>query len=252
MSGVQVSVASGVGRITLDNPPVNVLTRGVMAELRGALERLAADETLRVLLLLAEGKHFSAGADVAEHLPPVFEAMIPEFLATVRALDAFPVPVVAAVQGRCLGGGLELVLAADIVVAGEGATFGQPEIGLAVIPPIACAWLPGRTGRGVAADIVFTGDALDARTAERAGLVRRVVADADLRDEAGALAARIARHSAAALRLAKRALRHGQETPGEALAAAGALYVNDLMATADAREGLAAFVDKRPPTWVHR
>lgn len=252
MSGVQVSVAGGIGRITLDNPPVNVLTRGVLAELRGALERLAADETLCVLLLLAEGKHFSAGADVAEHLPPVFEEMIPEFVETVRALDAFPVPVIAAVQGRCLGGGLELVLAADIVVAAEGATFGQPEIGLAVIPPIACAWLPTRTGRGVAADLVFTGDALDARTAERAGLVRRVVPDAELADDAGALAARIARHSAAALRLAKRALRFGQDAPGEALAAAGALYVNDLMATADAREGLAAFVEKRPPTWVHR
>ena len=250
---VHVSTAEGIAQVVLDSPPLNILTQALLAELRAALAPLAADPTLRVLVLAAKGKHFSAGADVAEHLPPAFAAMIPEFVATIEALRAFPVPVVAAVRGRCLGGGFELVQAADLIVAGEGASFGQPEILLGVIAPVACALLPELCGPARAAEILYTGDTITAAQAQAMGLVVRVVADARVDEEALALAGRIAQHSAAALRVAKRAVRAGSEgRVTEALRSAGRLYVEDLMRTADAREGLTAFLEKRPAAWAHR
>jgi cyclohexa-1,5-dienecarbonyl-CoA hydratase len=251
---VACATEGGIARVTLSRPPLNILTREVLRALRAALGTLAEDPALRVVVLGAAGRHFSAGADVGEHLPPTWEAMIPEFLETVAALRAVPVPVIAAVNGRCLGGAFELVQAVDLVVAGEGAVFGQPEIRLGVIPPAACALLPALAGPARAAEIVFTGDPVTATEAKAAGLVARVVPDGRVDDEAAALAARIARHSAAALRVAKRALRTPQRERAEAesLAAAGRLYAEALMRTSDAIEGLTAFVEKRSPAWTHR
>ncbi len=245
----------GIGRLTLDHPPVNILTREVLARLRAELAALAAAPGLRVLLLSAAGKHFSAGADVREHLPPEHTALIPEFMETIAALDAFPLPVIAAVQGRCLGGGFELIQAADIVVAAQSALFGQPEILLGVIPPAACALLPRRVARGAAAELIYSGDPISAVEAERLGLVRRVVPDDHLAEAGLALAARIARHSAAALRVAKRALRTGEGAAvagPAALREQGELYLNGVMTTQDALEGLRAFVEKRAPAWADR
>jgi len=253
MAMVRTRAADGIARLTLDSPPLNILTRQLLADLRGSLDALATDRTLRVLVLGATGKHFSAGADVGEHLPPTWQGMIPEFLDTIGRLRAFPVPVIAAVRGRCLGGGFELVLGADLVVAGEGAAFGQPEIVLGVIPPAACALLPDLIGPSRAAEVVFTGDPMSAADARGAGLVARVVPDERVDDEALALAGRIARHSAAALRVAKRALRTPDRVraEAEAMAAAGRRYADELMITADATEGLTAFLEKRTPTWTH-
>lgn len=251
--GVTRTTDGGVARLHLSWPPLNVLTRAALGELRTALAAAAADPTLRVLLLSAEGKHFSAGADVREHLPPDHEALIPEFLDTVAAIAEFPVPVIAAVRGRCLGGGFEVVQAADLIVAGEGASFGQPEIVLGVLAPAACVLLPRLTAPAAAAEIVYTGDAIPAAEALRLGIVLRVVPDAEVEDAAFALARRIARHSAAALRLAKRALRTDPDaTLGPAFKRVDALYRTDLMSTADAVEGLRAFVEKRDPVWSHR
>jgi cyclohexa-1,5-dienecarbonyl-CoA hydratase len=253
MSAVHASADAGLIRIVLDHPPANILTRSVLRELREAVHRHSAEREPRALLLSAAGRHFSAGADVGEHLPPHHESLIPEFLETVAALDRCPVPVIAAVRGRCLGGGFELVLAADIIVASETATFGQPEIALGVAAPAAAAWLPARCGRGVASDLLFTGDALPAADARSAGLVRHVVADAELEARAEALAARITRHSAAALREVKQMVRAGHhDSDGGALTAAGERYLRSLMRTADAIEGLEAFVGKRPAVWRHR
>jgi len=250
---VRASLEGGIGRIVLDRPPLNILDRALLDRFRTELLHLAAQPGLRVLLLTAAGKHFSAGADVGEHLAPHFRDLIPEFVGTVAALDAFPLPVIAAVQGRCLGGGFELVQAADIVLAEEGARFAQPEIGLGVIPPAACVLLPERVGVGAVAELVFTGDPITAREAFEMGLVRRVAAADELEEAALAVASRIARHSASALRLAKRTLRRGSASRrSEAFAAATRTYVEDLMSTADATEGLTAFVEKRRPVWSDR
>ena len=246
------SISDGLGRIVLDHPPLNILTRSALAALRASLASLAAEPDLRALLLTATGKHFSAGADVGEHLPPSYVVMIPEFLDTIADLACFPVPVVAAVRGRCLGGGFELALGADLIVAGEGAMFGQPEILLGVLPPAACVLLPRLASPSVAAEIVFTGDVLDAAQALAAGLVCRVVPDADVETEAESLALRITRHSAASLRVGKRMLRGEPEVLRAALRNAGRMYDEELMATEDAVEGLTAFLEKRTPEWVHR
>lgn len=247
------TIEDGVATLTLDHPPLNILTRAVLAELRLSLAALAGEPSVRVLLVCAAGKHFSAGADVGEHLPPEYAELIPEFMDTIEQLAAFPAPVVAAVRGRCLGGGFELALAADLIVAGEGATFGQPEIMLGVIAPAACVLLPRLATPGFAAGILFTGAAVPAARALAAGVVERVVADADVDGEALALARRIARHSGAALRLTKRAMFEGVSLPrAEALAAAGVTYVEDVMATEDALEGLTAFTQKRPAVWRNR
>jgi len=254
MSGaIHVSCEDGCATIILDSPPLNILTRARLSELRVALMTLAQQQRLRVLVLSARGKHFSAGADVAEHLPPEWETLIPEFIETCSTLARFPLPVIAAVHGRCLGGALELVLAADIVLAGESAVFGQPEVLLGVVPPVAAAWLPFRVAHGVGAELIFTGDPITAAEAERVGLVRRVVPDSELEAAVRSVAARISRHSAAALRVAKQSLRAAQEGAQEAaLEEAGRLYRTALMATDDALEGLRGFLEKRQPVWSHR
>lgn len=250
---VRHDVADGIAQLILDHPPVNILTRAVLGELRSHVAELAGARDLRVLVLRAAGKHFSAGADVGEHLPPTFRDLIPEFTATIRALWDFPLPVIAAVRGRCLGGGFELVQPADAVVAGENAQFGQPELALGVFPPAACALLPGLCGPARAASIVLGGDSLSAREACGYGLVAQVVPDGEVDTAALALAGRWARHSGAALRVAKGALRAATTRPvAEALDTAARTYVDDLMRTRDAVEGLEAFVAKRPPVWEHR
>jgi cyclohexa-1,5-dienecarbonyl-CoA hydratase len=249
---IKSTVTDGIGTLTLASPPLNILTRGLMASLRQELAALAEQSDLRVLLLSAEGKHFSAGADVGEHMPPEYRELIPEFIDTILALSDFPLPTIAAVRGRCLGGGFELAQAVDMVLAGEGAMFGQPEIMLGVSPPAACALLPELCAPGLAAELVLTGDPITAQQAYGAGLVRQVVPDDQVEDAASALAQRLSRHSAAALRLTKRQLQVGLASRrAESLRAAAQIYIDELMETADAVEGLQAFLDKRKPTWTH-
>lgn len=249
---IQSNVADGIAKLTLSNPPLNILTRALMASLRDALPQLAGQSDLRVLLLTADGKHFSAGADVGEHMPPEYRELIPEFTETIRMLSEFPLPVVAAVRGRCLGGGFELVQAADMVIATEQAMFGQPEIMLGVSPPAACALLPGLCAPGLAAELVLTGDPITAQRALDAGLVAQLVPDGKLDEAALALADRLTRHSGPALRLTKKQLRVGVEAHrAAALRGAAQIYIDELMQTADAIEGLQAFLDKRKPQWTH-
>ena len=244
---------NGIARVTVNAPPLNILTREVLAGVRRELAALAQEPGLRVVILRAEGRHFSAGASVEEHLPPACDAMIAEFGETVLAIRDFPLPVVAAVRGRCLGGGFELVQAADIVVAAEDALFGQPEIALGVFPPAACALLPALAGTALTAELIFGGESLTAAEAQAAGIVRRVVPGACLDDAAEGLARHIARHSGAALRSAKRALREAAGAqPSAGIGRASRIYLDELMRTKDALEGLRAFLEKRRPEWSDR
>ena len=253
MSLLTHTLEDGVATVTLAHPPLNILTRALLSEMRELLGSLAASAAVRTLVIAAEGKHFSAGADVGEHLPPTHRDLIPEFVRTLEAVASFPLPVIAAVRGRCLGAGFELVQACDIVVAGEGATFGQPEIQLAVTAPVACVLLPRRTTHGHAAEILFGGEAIDASRAFAIGVVQRVVPDARVEEQAVTLARRCARHSAAALRATKHTLLETSDTPrGRALERAGQIYVNELMKAADPVEGLEAFLARREPVWRHQ
>ena len=250
---LKIGLSDGIATLMLDHPPLNVLTLALVRQIRQTLADLAKERELRAVLLAAEGRHFSAGADVGEHLPPVGREMIPEFMETLEALASFASPVIAAVRGRCLGGGFELVQCADVIVAGESASFGQPEIVLGVTAPAACALLPRRATPGTAAELLFSGDVIPARQAADLGLVQRVVPDGEVESEARALAQRFARHSASTLRATKRTLLAAAERPrADALRTATAIYLAELMETEDAVEGLRAFLEKRTPTWRHR
>ena len=250
---ISAAVEDGVGRLTLDHPPLNILTRGVLRDLRESIAALERETDVRAILMCAEGKHFSAGADVGEHLPPEYEVLIPEFIDTVRAVRGAEVPVIAAVQGRCLGAGFELALAADVIVAAEGTVMGQPEIQLGVLPPAACALLPGRCAWGTAVEIVLGGDPITAEAAHRAGLVQRVVPGEVVIEAGLELARRLARHSGAVIRLGKKAMLEAfNRGPVVGLERAADIYLDDLMDTEDALEGLQAFVEKRSPVWRHR
>lgn len=248
---ITLEMADGVGRLTLNRPPLNILHIPMLRELETALEEAAGPDDVRVLVLRAEGKLFSAGVDVADHTAEKVGEMIPLVSRVCKALDAFPAPTLAVVQGHALGGGLELVLCCDMAVTAEGAKLGQPEIKLATFPPIAALRLPALVGRPLAAEMVFTGRTLTGVEAEDYGLVNR---SAPLRD-LGAVAEEVVEElhalSAPALRLCKRALRLGQGG-WDNLDSIEDLYLKDLMATADVHEGLEAYSEKRPPLWQHK
>ena len=175
------------------------------------------------------------------------------FHSAVRRLRELPAVAVAAVHGHCLGGGLELAMACDLVVASEDSRFALPEIQLGCYPPVAAALLPRLIGGPRAFDLLLTGRGFDAAEAERLGLLSRRAATGELHRAVQDLVDALLRQSGAALRLAKRAVREGEPLPfPAALAVAEGIYLEELTGTADMAEGIAAFMAKRPPVWQHR
>jgi len=250
MSLVTHTSASGVHTITLDSSPGNVIDIALCADLRPAIAAAGADDQAKVLVLRGAGKHFSFGASVEEHLPATAAEMLGAIGGVVRDLVEFPYPTVVGVQGRCLGGGLELALACGIVIAEDDAVLASPEIRLGVFPPAATALLAGR----LAEDVLLTGRDLGADEAHRLGIVNAVCSVGSL-DEA--VAAFVNEHfvprSAASLRVATRALREpGRDALMARLDAAETLYLEELVPLHDGVEGIQAFLDKREPKWENR
>jgi cyclohexa-1,5-dienecarbonyl-CoA hydratase len=242
----------GVARLVLNKPPFNVLDIAMMQEIIRALEELNGDPSSKVLVFeAAEGsKAFSAGVDVSEHTADMVEEMIEVFHRIFRLLDALDVPTVAVVGGAALGGGCELALFCDMIIASEKASFGQPEIQVGVFPPIAAVALPGIIGPKKAMELVLTGERIRADEAQRLGLVNKVVPPDELRTAADELVRKLSGLSAAVLRLTKRAVQVGSVGRfEEGLAAVEELYLGPLMDTEDAHEGLVAFMEKRAPVW---
>ncbi len=241
-----------VWRLRLATPKANILDQEKGKLLTSFFRQAKSDESLKVIILEAEGPNFSFGASVEEHLPGLYESMIPAFHQLLYSLLDAEVTVFAAVQGQCLGGGLEFVSLAHRIFAHPDGRFGQPEILLGVFPPVASVYLSERMGRGAAEDLCLSGRSITAPEAHRIGLVDQV------EEDPAAAALDWARkyylpRSAKSLRLAVRAVRHGVNRRfREELAAVEKLYLDDLMATEDALEGLTAFVDKRAPQWRNR
>jgi cyclohexa-1,5-dienecarbonyl-CoA hydratase len=247
---IRLEVADHVATITLDRPPLNILTIAMIRELSVALDTVMEHDHLNALVLRAAGKAFCAGVDVADHATGRVDEMILGFGRLFTQLRTFPVPTVAVVHGAALGGGTELALGCDLVLAGASARFGQPEITLGVFPPIAAALLPRLIGYQQAARLVLTGEIISADEAARLGLATFVVPDAELATRADHLLTHLRGLSAAVLGLTKSALLLGAEQGVEhALAPIEDLYIADLMATADASEGIRSFMEKRPPVW---
>jgi cyclohexa-1,5-dienecarbonyl-CoA hydratase len=211
---------------------------------------VAGDASAAVLVVTGEGRAFCAGVDVADHTAERVDAMIESFHRALTRLVELEIPVVAAVNGAALGGGMELMLACDLVLAREGAKVGQPEIQLGVLPPFAAAVLPRRVGRATAMDICLTGRTLTAEEAHGLGLVQHVYPRETFDENADAFVKGLASLSPPVLRLTKRAVLEGARAPlPDALRAIERLYLDELMKLEDAQEGLSAFMEKRPPAW---
>ncbi|MCK4761085.1 MAG: enoyl-CoA hydratase/isomerase family protein [Candidatus Aminicenantes bacterium] len=236
--------------LKLNIPPVNVIDTAACNELAEKLKEAAADETIAAVLLSGEDKCFSAGASVEEHKEKPAQDMIPAFAAACKALYDMPAPTVALVHGFCFGGGLELALYADYIIADATAGFAVPEIKLAFFPPLACSALPGIIGRQNAAHMIFTGDTIDAERAYAMGLVQKIVEQAKWDD----IARRFNKTSAPVLRLAKEAFRAGLDTPvGEIDGPITKdLFLKRLYKIEDVNEGINSFAEKRKPQWQHK
>lgn len=235
--------------IKLASPPGNVLEARMMAEICGCLDTLGQDRNLKALVFEGEGKHFCFGASVPEHVKEKAPEMISAFHGMFKKLLALKIPTIAVVRGQCLGGGMELASFCSFIIAEPSAKFGQPEIQLAVFPPVAALILPRIIGQLRADDLVLTGRTIDATTAREWGLVHTVADDA-----AKALDEFVEQHilpkSALSLKFACRAVRNGWYKNLESeLDEMEDLYVNQLMDTFDANEGIGAFLEKRAPEW---
>ena len=250
---IQFDLRDGVGRIVLNRPPLNVLNIAMMEEIQGALRAAQAAADTRVIVFSATGRMFSAGVDVAEHTHDLMERMLDTFHGIFRLMADGEVPTLAVIQGHALGGGCELACFCDLIVAAQGARFGQPEIAVGVFPPVAAAFFPHLIGARKAAELILTGDAIPAEEAHRIGLINAVVPAEQLAGETDRIISRLTDKSAAVLRMTKRALRAGMAAGfDEALPAIETIYTKALMSLEDPEEGLKAFMEKRKPVWKHR
>jgi enoyl-CoA hydratase len=233
---------------------LNALNGQVMDELCGALEALDRDDAIRVLVVTGNERAFAAGADIGDmaSASPV-DMLRGNRIAQWDRVRRIGKPVIAAVAGWCLGGGCELAMALDLIVAAESARFGQPEINLGVIPGAGGTQrLTRAVGKSVAMEMILTGEPIDAREAHRLGLVARVVPNELLVEDVLALAAKIATKSPLALRLAKEAVNGAYEMSlTDALAHERRLFYL-LFASEDQKEGMAAFLEKREPDFTGR
>ena len=249
---VELLEGGAIRRVTLSGGKGNVLDTAMIDALADEVDAAASASQVKAVVLDAAGEHFSYGASVEEHLPEAAPAMLVRFHGLLRAMLDASVPFLAAVRGRCLGGGFELVSFCHRVFAHEGAVFAQPELTLGVFAPAASAILPERVGPAVADDLLLTGRSVVAKEAHRLGLVDEVVDD----PTAAALAwarTHLLPKSASSLRYATRAARHALSARvSSTLSDLERFYVDGLLGTHDGAEGIRAFLAKRPPHWTDR
>ncbi|MGD2097677.1 MAG: enoyl-CoA hydratase/isomerase family protein [Desulfobacterales bacterium] len=250
---LKVEKAGGVARITLDRPKHNVLDIDTMNELIAELEGLTTDDELKCLVINGAGTSFCAGVEVGDHKPESAPKMIETFNRIFELIDQLDVPVMASVHGACLGGGMELAIACDIIVAAESAMFGQPEIKLAFLPPYAAIRLPHLVGPAKAIEICTTGKRYSAKEARQMGMVGYAVADDQLSDITEKLVKEIQYNSPLIIRLNKQAVKKHLGMPfPQAIESVSDLFLNTLMKTEDVLEGIKSFEEKRKPVWKNK
>jgi enoyl-CoA hydratase len=244
-----------VGMIRLDRPQaLNALNAALIAELSAAIDAFEADDQIGCILITGSEKAFAAGADIKEMVGKSFmDAFMGDFVGRWDRVAHARKPVVAAVAGFALGGGCELAMQCDLIIAADNAKFGQPEIKLGVIPGIGGTQrLTRAVGKAKAMDLILTGRMMDAQEAERSGLVARVVPLADLMSEAMKAAETIASMSLPALMVAKESVNRAFETSLAEGVRFERRVFHSLFATEDQKEGMAAFVEKRPAKFKNR
>jgi cyclohexa-1,5-dienecarbonyl-CoA hydratase len=238
-------------RIVLGGGRGNLLSLDLIRALGEAIHALESERGIKWLTIEGAGGEFSYGARIQEHAPEVMVTVLPETHRIIKRLLAFPAPTASLVEGRCLGGGFELALACDDIIATENATFGLPEIRLAAFAPAAAAILPLRVGASRATRAIVTGQIQSAQYWHDAGLLSMVAPQASLLDAAAAwFDAQLSPHSAIAMSHAVAAARLTLRAQAEpALEAAERNYLGGLLKTADAIEGVNAWLEKRSPDW---
>ena len=246
---VVVERDGGIGYVTLDRPPLNILTTGLIAELGESFRRLAGAPEVRVVVLRATGRAFSAGVEVQAMRdldPPRARVFIQGLHDTIRGLRELDAVVLARVHGHVLGGALELVLGADLRLAGASCRLGMPEIRVGIPSVIEAALLPGLIGWGRTAELLLSGEPIGAAEAERWGLVNRVVADDALDAEVAAWASRLLALPADALRLQKTLLRGWRRTDLDSAIGVSMDAFARAYATDEPRRAMQAFLDRGP------
>jgi len=249
---INVSEDEGIGRIVLNRPPVNILNIAMMKEINQALEEFKGKGDIKVVVFSAEGKFFSAGVDVGEHMGDMCKVMIDVFHGMFRRMDDLEVPTIALVKGSALGGGCELAIYCDIVLASEKAKFGQPEILVGVFPPIAALEFPRLMSPRKALELILTGDSVRGNEARELGLANHIYPLDSFDEEAEKFLGKLKALSTPVMKLAKKATYVGAFVKPGALERIEDIYMNELMKTEDAHEGLQAFLDKRKPEWKNK
>ncbi|KKB41272.1 enoyl-CoA hydratase/isomerase family protein [Bacillus thermotolerans] len=247
---IQFRTEQGVAYLTLDRPPVNVLNIEMMNEISSALTSIRDNKDLHALVIRAEGKVFSAGAAVEDHMGDKAEPMLQAFHKMFHLLIEIPCPTIAVVEGAALGGGCELATFCDIVYATEKAKFGQPEINLGLFPPVSTVAFPWVTGLNRTMELLLTGETIDAQKAYEWGFVNRLVAREEVDEALEQLLGNLRSKSALALSLTRKAVRKAMASSFAAsIGEVEQIYFRDLLPSNDAQEGLHSFVEKREPVW---
>ncbi len=252
-AGIELEKKDDVAFITLNAPPLNILTAAMMDAISDAVADVCADRSLKAVAFGSRGKAFSAGADVGEHRPEQAPAMIAAFSRMFTALGGLDLPIVMAVDGAALGAGFELALMADMLLASDRAKFGQTEIRLGFFAPVGVAWLPARVGPARAMEITCSGRTYTAAEMHAMGLVSRLVPSDRLPVALEEALADFRRASPLVMRLNARLVRHLAGRPfEEARREAEKVFLEELMPSDDVREGIASFFEKREPQWRNR
>ena len=249
---LKVTEKEAIAYIELDRKPLNVLNIAMMKELNSALDELKVRKDLKAVAFHSTGKVFSAGVDVGEHMGDSATEMIEIFDGIFRRMNEIQIPTIALVKGSALGGGCELATYCDLVLASKKAKFGQPEIQVGVFPPIAALEFPNLMHMSKALELILTGDIIKAPEALELGLVNQVYEVDEFDARAEEFLDKLRALSAEVIRLTKKAVYRGAAGGHEALKDIEALYLDELMKTHDAHEGLSAFLEKRKPRWEGR
>ena len=254
-SNILVDVQGGVAVITINRPPANALSKATLEELHAAFDAFEKDAAVRAVVITGAGQYvFVGGADITEFVgldEAAARASVQRGHELFSKIEHYSKPVVAAVNGVCVGGGNELALACDIRIAAESAKFGQPEVNLGIIP----GWggtqrLPRLVGKGRALEMMLTGDLVKADDAQRYGLVNKVVPDNEVLTHARNLARKLTMGAPLAMKYIKHSTNVGLEQGTAAGFKAEAQSVEQIFASADAKEGVAAFLGKRRPKFT--
>ncbi len=249
-SRTSLNLSPPLARISLQNPPLNVIDFPMMEELVLALSETEARPDISAIVISGEGKAFSAGVDVAAHTPDKVAEMLTKFHTVIRSLVTSKKVTIAAVRGHCLGGGAELAMVCDLVYSTASAQWGFPEIKLGCYPPVACTALAALVGQKRAAELILTGRTISGNEAAQIGLVNHAVAEHDLHAAIEGLVEQVMCLSPSALAVTKKAVYAWDAMHfDKGLARAERIYLEELMKTEDAHEGIRAFMEKREPNW---